>query len=172
MSRVGGGANLARMAGMLKILRLLPLLSLCACAPIESASSTPAPVPTAGATAFDPEGVNRLINNKGLALQWISWDVRGTVQARRVGDTLRLSGSQSDPDGGPGRLSLDGEVVEVGPGYFTLQGTIRITDAPDAGRHCEANKLWHFAITQNRQYYRLREFEWCDDLTDYVDIYF
>jgi len=172
MNRVGGSADLVRMAVMLKILRLLPLMALCACGPIDSASSTPAPPQAIGAADFDSVGVERLINNKGLALQWISWDVRGTVQARRVGEALRLSGSQSDPDGGPGKLSLDGKVVEVGPGYFTLQGTIRITDAPDAGRHCEANKLWHFAITQNRQYYRLREFEWCDGLTDYVDIYF
>ena len=24
----------------------------------------------------------------------------------------------------------------------------------------------------NRRYWRMREFEWCDRLTDYIDIYF
>ncbi len=43
---------------------------------------------------------------------------------------------------------------------------------PDAGRRCEANKAWRFAVTQNRPWWRLREFEWSDGLTDYVDIYF
>jgi len=27
-------------------------------------------------------------------------------------------------------------------------------------------------VTQNRRYWRIRTFEWCDDLTDYVDVYF
>ena len=39
-------------------------------------------------------------------------------------------------------------------------------------RICEKTKDWHFAITQGRPYYRLREFEWCDGLTDYIDLYF
>jgi len=69
-------------------------------------------------------------------------------------------------------LQVDGDVIDVGAGYFTLRGTIRITGTPDRGRRCEATKDWHFAITQNRSYYRLREFEWCDGLTDYVDIHF
>ena len=71
-----------------------------------------------------------------------------------------------------GRLFLDGTITEIGAGYFTFEGTIRITDTPDPGRQCEDNKSWHFAVTQNRPYYRLREFEWCDGLTDYIDIYF
>ncbi len=49
---------------------------------------------------------------------------------------------------------------------------LHILDAPDQGRACEADKSWHFAITQQRLYFRLREFEWCDRLTDYIDIYF
>ena len=47
-----------------------------------------------------------------------------------------------------------------------------ITDTPDRGRTCERRKTWHFAVTQRRSFYRLREFEWCDGLTDYVDVYF
>ena len=70
------------------------------------------------------------------------------------------------------RLLVEGRIVEIGEGYFTLDGVVSISNAPDAGRECRADKTWHFAITRNRKYYRLREFEWCDGLTDYVDIYF
>ncbi len=106
-----------------------------------------------------------------MTLQWISWDRRGSFRAWDDDGTIRVSGAQ-DQQGGPGRLALSGVVREIGADYFVLDGTISITDTPDIGRQCTANKQWRFAITQNRAYWRLREFEWCDGLTDYVDIYF
>ena len=134
-----------------------------ACAAPSAADEAPA--------AMDEDTVDRLVNNRGLSLQWISWDERGTVQARRGTGGLYLTGSQVDPFK-PGAVSLDGKVTEAGPDWFTFEGVIRISHSPDEGRVCERNKKWHFAITQNRKYYRLREFEWCDGLTDYIDIYF
>lgn len=113
----------------------------------------------------------RLLANKGLTLQWIDWNTRGTVEISQTGGVWHLRGAQAEAQG-PGRLFLDGAITEIGAGYFTFEGTIRIADTPDRGRACEARKTWHFAVTQNRQYYRLREFEWCDYLTDYIDIYF
>jgi len=113
----------------------------------------------------------RLRHTQGLTLQWIDWDRRGHVSVDSDGSLWHLSGEQDQQDG-PGRLFLDGDITEIGPGYFTFDGTIRITDTPDPGRACEKNKTWHFAVTQRRRYYRLREFEWCDYLTDYIDIYF
>lgn len=121
---------------------------------------------------LDGTTLERLQNNRGITLQWIGWDQRGMALVRRGTDgTVRLSGGQIDPKGA-GTLWIDGKVIEAGADYFVFDGLIRIADAPDEGRVCEANKRWHFAITQNRKYYRLREFEWCDGLTDYVDIYF
>ena len=67
---------------------------------------------------------------------------------------------------------LDFQLAYGSPAVFGPARLIRIADAPDPGRMCEATKSWHFAVTQNRRYYRLREFEWCDGLTDYIDIYF
>lgn len=113
----------------------------------------------------------RLLAASGVTLQWIDWNLRGSVFVREETGTIRLTGSQTSSEG-PGSLFLDGEVREVGEGYFLFDGVIRIADTPDPGRRCEADKLWHFAVTQGRPYWRLREFEWCDDLTDYVDIYF
>ena len=134
---------------------------------IEAVRSAP-PMP---ARILDETARQRLLANQGITLQWIGWDRRGTADIRDDNGVLRLTAGQSAEDG-PGKLFLDGHIVEVGPDYFTFRGTIRITDTPDVGRMCELSKDWHFAITQDRKYYRLREFEWCDGLTDYIDIYF
>lgn len=142
--------------------------------PPQSAAEPPPPhvAPEPEATrVLDSVEKAKLLAADGVTLQWIDWNHRGQVNVREDGGVVRLTGSQVQADG-PGRLFLDGEVVEIGTGYFQFDGTIRITETPDPGRVCEADKLWHFAVTQNRPYWRLREFEWCDGLTDYVDIYF
>jgi len=122
-------------------------------------------------TGFAAHTLERLKGNSGITLQWIGWEDRGAVTMRRVDGTIYLTGGQIDPKGA-GSLWLDGVVVEAGDDYFTFEGVIRISNTPDKGRICEGTRRWHFAITQNRKYYRLREFEWCDGLTDYIDIYF
>lgn len=134
----------------------------------QSAAPALTPQPT---IILDRAAAQRLLAAKGLTLQWIGWDRRGSLNVRQEGGTIYLTGSQSDPHGS-GQIYLDGWVEEIGADYFVFRGTIRITDTPDSGRKCERQKLWHFAVTQNRPYWRLREFEWCDYLTDYVDIYF
>ena len=135
--------------------------------PSAAPATSPAPVAT---RVLDRAALARLMANKGVTLQWIDWNTRGSANVRWQGETLLLTAAQASSGGG--RLFLDGVVEEVGRDYFTFRGTIRIEDTPDAGRRCEANKSWHFAVTQNRPYWRLREFEWCDGLTDYVDLYF
>jgi len=135
-------------------------------APVDSA-----PLPPAPTRVLSQADAARLLANTGVTLQWIDWNTRGSASVTQEGGVWRLRAAQAQA-GGAGRLFLDGVVSEIGAGYFTFDGTIRIVDTPDAGRKCEARKTWHFAVTQNRPYYRLREFEWCDGLTDYVDIHF
>lgn len=156
-------------------------LSLAACASAEPApvASTPPPAiipatpqPYAQPTRIlDQAAAQRLRANKGVTLQWIDWNTRGSAVITADHGIWRLRAAQAQA-GGPGRLYLDGDIVEIGADYFTFAGTIRITDTPDPGRICEKTKTWHFAVTQNRPYYRLREFEWCDGATDYIDVYF
>lgn len=136
--------------------------------PVATVPAAPMVEPT---RVVDRAAADRLLAAKGVTLQWIGWSQRGSVNASERNGTIFLTGAQSDT-AGPGRLFLDGWIEEVGADYFTFRGKIRITDTPDPGRQCEKDKVWHFAITQNRPYWRLREFEWCDYLTDYVDIYF
>ncbi|MEZ5742183.1 MAG: hypothetical protein R3D89_00245 [Sphingomonadaceae bacterium] len=52
---------------------------------------------------------------------------RGGLAARGA---WQLRGAQAEANG-PGRLFLDGAILEIGEGYFTFRGTIRITDTPD-----------------------------------------
>ncbi len=131
----------------------------------------PAESEEAQSTGQSEKALQRLRANSGVTLQWISWDYRGHVMLREQDDTVYLSGGQIDQNGG-GTLWLDGEVISSGDDHFVFEGLIRISNTPDEGRICQDTKRWHFAITQNRKYYRLREFEWCDGLTDYIDIYF
>lgn len=113
----------------------------------------------------------RLMRNEGTSLQWISWEERGPVwvAVSESGHWLLLGGQNGGKDG---FMDLEGFITEIGEDYFVYEGTIRILGAPDKERACEATKTWRFEVTQNRSYYRLREFEWCDYLTDYIDIYF
>lgn len=134
-------------------------------------------VPGSARVAAEPTRVlsekaaQRLLTNKDLTLQWIDWNTRGTAVVRHEGDVWTLRGAQAEA-GGPGRLFLEGTITEIGADYFTFEGRVAITNTPDQGRTCDKTKAWHFAITQKRRYYRLREFEWCDGLTDYIDIHF
>lgn len=129
------------------------------------------PPPATPTHILDERSAERLRANKGLTLQWIDWDHRGTATVTNKDGVWRLHGRQAGANG-PGLLALDGVITEIGADYFTFQGKITIADTPDPGRTCSADKTWHFAVTQNRSYYRLREFEWCDGLTDYIDVYF
>lgn len=141
-------------------------------APPPAASDPALPAyPGEATSVLSQTDARRLLANKGVTLQWIDWDRRGTAVVSPAHGLWTLRAAQNARQG-KGRLILDGAILEIGEGYFTFRGTIHIADTPDPGRMCDATKTWHFAVTQNRRYYRLREFEWCDDLTDYIDIYF
>ena len=134
--------------------------------PAEPGGAT-VPAPTTILSAADAV---RLRQNSGITLQWIGWDERGTATVTEQAGRYRLSARQAGGEGG--LLTLDGAITEIGPDYFVFDGAIAISDTPDRGRNCFADKTWRFEVTQGRRYYRLREFEWCDGLTDYIDIYF
>lgn len=128
-----------------------------------------AQIPTAPTRILDAAAAERLFGNSGVTLQWIGWEERGQVWiAIDEAGNWWLTAEQR----GNGSLKLEGWIAEIGTDYFLLDAEITIWGAPDTDRFCDANKQWRFAITQNRQYWRLREFEWCDRLTDYIDIYF
>lgn len=119
----------------------------------------------------DPSALARLRSNSGVTLQWIGWEHRGRVRVSERNGLVHLSGAQS-ARGGPGRLTLEGDVLEIDASSFTFRGRIAISDTPDAGRDCVRDGTYEFRVTQRRRYWRLQQMEQCDGLTDYVDIYF
>ncbi len=137
----------------------------------ETLTVEAAEIPDTPTKIIDQAAAERLFGNSGVTLQWITWDRRGAVFiAIDENGVWWLTGRQNG-DGGSG-LKLEGYISEIGSDYFLFEGEITIAGAPDAERFCDQNKQWRFGITQNRKYWRLREFEWCDRLTDYIDIYF
>lgn len=155
---------------MLKSMSFLALAAL-PIAGLASGVSAPTPLKEVKTTEVrDQLALRKLLNNSGLTLQWIGWEKRGKIKAVKNGEVVHLSGSQAGPDGA--RLEIDGDVLAIDTRHFILRGRVAITNTPDAGRNCIKDGDSEFAITQNRKYWRLREFEWCDHLTDYVDIYF
>ncbi|WP_228242230.1 hypothetical protein [Porphyrobacter sp. GA68] len=153
------------------------LMAGCASSPsLATAPASPAGTQVAAsdgrAIVRDAAALDRLLNNAGVTLQWIGWNQRGSAFVREEGGVVHLTASQVEVNG-PGSLYVTGRVTEIGSDYFTFAGRIDIVNTPDRGRTCSAERAdWRFAVTQNRPYWRLRDFEWCDDLTDYIDIYF
>ena len=142
------------------------LVLLLAAAPLPAAPADSQPT-----VVGDPAALARLRRNTGITLQWISWDYRGRVRVGETAGRVHLSGGQS-ARGGAGRLTLEGDVVEIGSSSFTFRGRIAIADTPDPGRDCVRDGTYEFRITGRRRYWRLQQMEQCDGLTDYVDIYF
>ncbi len=156
------------------LIRSLAALLLFATATLSAQAGAPS-APAEGAAAptriLNAAAAQRLRTNKGLTLQWIDWNRRGTARVTVSGGVWTLRGEQTER-GGPGKLWLEGRVTEIGRDYFLFDGTVSMTDTPDHGRQCAKQDVWRFAITQNRRYWRIRTFEWCDGLTDYIDVYF
>jgi hypothetical protein len=119
----------------------------------------------------DQSALERLRGNDGINLQWNYDSPRGDLEVTQIGDVVHLKGSQKAVSGN-GRLEIEGDVLSIDSKHFIFRGTIKMIDTPDAERSCIKNGDSEFAITQNRKYWRMREFEWCDGLTDYIDIYF
>jgi hypothetical protein len=136
-------------------------------------AQAPPPAPGERTIVNDRTALGRLRRNSGITLQWISFDYaqRGHVIAQMNGGLLHLSGSQSAQHG-RGRVTLDGDVLRINPRSFSFRGRIVITDAPDPGRNCVREGIYEFRATGTRRYWRLQNFEACDGLADYVDIYF
>jgi len=140
-----------------------------------AATSAPAAPPAPGERTIvnDRTALNRLRRNSGITLQWISFESpgRGFVVAQMNGGLLHLNGSQSARSGN-GRVTIDGDVIRINPRSFFFRGRIVITDTPDRGRNCVREGTYEFRATNQRRYWRLQDFEACDGLADYVDIYF
>lgn len=119
----------------------------------------------------DQAAAERLFDNSGVTLQWIGWEKRGRVFIAIDENGVWWITAEHRGEGGAG-LKLEGHISEIGSDYFLYTGEVTVIGTPNPDRFCGDSKQWRFAVTQNRKYWRLREFEWCDGLTDYIDVYF
>jgi len=111
----------------------------------------------------------RLMHNSGITVQWLWHASRGHLKATDTNDVVRLEGTQSNYEG---TLKMKGEVVAISADRFRFRGTILLVDAPDKGKTCERTGDFDFKISGKRKYWRLQQMEFCNGLTDYVDVYF
>ena len=114
----------------------------------------------------------KLLGKHLFSLQWISWEKFGTATVTRKND---------------GGLHVDAR-QELSGDYVTLKGDIRVVDAKEfivtgelvtcvnyinGGNPCARNGTFTFKATGNRKYWRMQEMtNPCENLVDYVDIYF
>ncbi|WP_442680645.1 hypothetical protein ACSBM8_05465 [Sphingomonas sp. ASY06-1R] len=133
----------------------------------------PAAPPTTHTIVNDAAALRRLQRNSGITLQWISFETagRGHLHVKTRNGVVHLKGEQHEGNGG-GQVTLDGDVVQIDARSFTFRGRIEISDTPDKGRSCIRDGEYEFRVTGKRRYWRLQQMQTCDNLTDYVDIYY
>lgn len=114
-----------------------------------------------------------LLGKHKFSLQWISWDYFGTATVTERGGVLYLKGEQRSRKGND-FVRIDGIITEVRAREFVFDGKI-ITQVASInnGEPCERSGEMLFRITGSRKYWRLQQMDNpCDDVTDYVDIFF
>jgi hypothetical protein len=131
------------------------------------------PVKQTATVVKDKAAKISLVGQHRLALQWISWDYFGKAVVTESNGTLFLKGEQKARKGSD-HLRIDGVITEVDAREFKFRGTI-ITkvEINNGGKACERNGEMTFVIKGNRRYWRLKEMENpCEEIVDYVDIFF
>lgn len=115
----------------------------------------------------------KLLGQHKLSLQWISWDYFGKAVVTDNKGVMRVKGEQKsrkDED----YLKIDGLITMVDTKEFKFNGTIIVrVSYINGGEPCKREGEMTFRITGNRKYWRLQEMDNpCDQVTDYVDIFF
>jgi hypothetical protein len=128
-------------------------------------------------------GLETVINNKSaksklmgkhrFSLQWISWDYFGRIDITEQNKLLRIKGEQSLRKGSD-FITLEGIITEVNKTDFKFDGEIiTMISYIKNGTPCKRSGEMTFEIKGNRKYWRLKEMQNpCDDVTDYIDIFF
>lgn len=126
-------------------------------------------------TIINSESAKKMLLGKHrFALQWISWDYFGTAIITDKKGVLYLNGEQKGRGGSDDFLTIDGVVTQIDEKKFKFNGKI-VTKVSrlNEGKPCPREGEMSFAITKNRRYWRLRDMQNpCDDVLDYVDIFF
>jgi len=112
-----------------------------------------------------------LLGTHKLSLQWISWERFGKATITKKNNTITISGEQRIKGD---YLQIHGTISDMKPKSFIFDGEI-ITKVNHIanGAECRREGKMEFKITKRRRYWRLQAMQNpCDDVVDYVDIFF
>lgn len=130
--------------------------------------------PAQNKTIVNDVNARRALVGKHLfSLQWISWDYFGTAVVTDKKGVITLKGTQKGR-GNTDFVKVDGVITEINAKNFKFDGVIESQISHiNNGELCRRSGEMTFAVTKKRKYWRLQEMKNpCDDVTDYVDIYF
>jgi hypothetical protein len=122
----------------------------------------------------DRNAAKMLLGRHRLSLQWVSWDYFGTANVTNVKGVYRIKGEQRGRGKSTDYVRIDGVITSISPKQFKFDGTVEMRVSHiNGGQPCTREGELTFAITKNRRYWRMQEMDNpCDQVTDYVDIYF
>jgi hypothetical protein len=129
--------------------------------------AAPSPAPAKQLTGAE----RNLLGKHMFSLQWISWDTFGAANITSSDAGLYIEARQ-ELDGD--YVSLKGEVTAAEAKEFTVTGELvtRVSYIND-GEECVRNGKFTFKAVGARKYWRMQEMENpCEDVVDYVDVYF
>jgi hypothetical protein len=121
----------------------------------------------------DAAAKQMLLGEHRFSLQWISWDYFGKATVTEKGGVLYVKGEQRGR-GNNDFVTMDGLIKQVDAKEFTFEGEIIMQVSHIArGEVCKRSGEMTFRITGTRRYWRLQQMNNpCDEVTDYVDIFF
>lgn len=121
----------------------------------------------------DAKMKTKLLGKHMFSLQWISWDYFGSATVTEKKGVLSLNGMQKSRENDD-YVKIDGEIKKIDSKSFVFEGTVETKISHiNGGNLCIRDGEMTFAITKNRKYWRLQDINNpCDDVADYIDIYF
>ena len=110
-----------------------------------------------------------------FTLQWISWDIPGSVKISKKNDnTYYVKGQQLSRENND-YIKIEGTLTPLSKNELIFNGTINyLVSHNNEGQECIKSGKQIFKATENRKYWRLQNMTNCEggNLTDYIDIYF
>jgi len=122
----------------------------------------------------DRNAARMLLGRHRLSLQWVSWNYFGTANVTNTNGVYRIKGEQLGRGKNTDYVRIDGVITSISPKEFKFDGKVEMRVSHiNGGQPCLREGELTFAITKNRRYWRMQEMDNpCDQVTDYVDIYF
>ncbi|MDR3158198.1 MAG: hypothetical protein LBU11_04140 [Zoogloeaceae bacterium] len=128
-------------------------------------------LPVMAEERLDVEAEQALLGDHLFSLQWVSWEKFGKASVTRRDGVLHMNARQ-ELDGD--YVTAEGTITIIDAREFILKGevTTRVSHIND-GQPCGREGEWHFKVTGTRRYWRMQEMDNpCDEVTDYVDVFF